>query len=62
MLTITGLSASGGRLGDRGGVPALPIRGFLLAAGDRIPRKTRDPDVKLPIGSSVSYSYAQFLS
>ena len=24
--------------------------------------RLRDPDVKLPIGSSVSYSYAQFLS
>jgi hypothetical protein len=24
--------------------------------------RLRDPDIKLPIGSSVSYSYAQFLS
>jgi hypothetical protein len=35
---------------------------FPWAAGDRISRRLRDPDVKLPIGSSVSYSYAQFLS
>ena len=62
MLAITGPSAWGGRLEDHGGVPALPIRGFPLTAGDRIPRTVREPDVKLPLCSSVSYSYAQFLS
>ena len=52
----------GGRPGDHGRVPALPIPGFPVTAGDRVPRKVREPDVKLPICSSVSYSYAQFLS
>src|SRR3954470_15227846 len=61
ILAVTGPPAWGSRPGDRGGLPSLPIRGFPLA-GDRIPRKVRDPDLKLPIGSSVSYSYAQFLS
>ena len=42
--------------------PALPIRGFPVTAGDRVPRKVWELDVKLPICSSVSYSYAQFLS
>ena len=62
MLAITGPSAWGNRAGDRGGLSSPPIRDFPWAAGDRIPRKVLDPDVKLPIGSSVSYSYAQFLS
>ena len=43
-------------------MPALPIPGLPLPAGVRVPRKVWEPDVKFPIRSSVSYSYAQFLS
>ena len=55
-------TSRGGRSADRGGLPSLPARGFPLAAADRIPRNVRDPDAESPIRSSMSYSYAQFLS
>ena len=62
ILAISGPSARSYRARDRSGLPSLSIRGFPSAADDRIPRKAQDPGVKLPISSSVSYSYAQFLS
>ena len=40
--------------------PAHP--GFIAGSCDRIPRKVRDPDDKLPIRSYTSYRYARLLS
>jgi hypothetical protein len=44
-----------------GGIGYTP-RIFTGSLGDRTPRKSRDPDGKFPIRSSVSYSYARLLS
>jgi hypothetical protein len=41
--------------------PPLPIPGSIAGGGKRIARKARYPNDKLPIRSSVSYSYAQLL-
>jgi hypothetical protein len=62
MLATTDPTAGDSQPGDCGGLPSLPLQGFALAVGDWISMKVRISDVKLPIRSSVSYSYAQLLS
>jgi hypothetical protein len=44
---------------DRRRYPSGVSRGLLVIGSQG---RLRNPDVKLPIGSSVSYTYAQFLS